>query len=73
MYVNKQRMKDPAEANSFAGIMIKICACARSLVMVAAMVTEITSSQNQSASSNACGLVKVEVNVRMLSNLYDIE
>jgi hypothetical protein len=73
MCVNNSRLKEPAEATSLAGIMTKICACARSLVMVAAMVTEITSSQNQSVNSNACILAKVEVNVKMLSNLYDIK
>lgn len=71
MYVNNSRLKDPAEATSLGGIMTKICACARSFIMVAAMVTEITSSQNQSVNSNACSLVEVEVNVKMLSNLYD--
>jgi hypothetical protein len=73
MFVNNLRLKDPAEATSLAGIMTKICACAESLAMVAAMVTEITSSQNQNANSNACSLEKVEVNVKILSDFHDID
>jgi hypothetical protein len=69
MYVNNRRLRDPAMAISLAGIMTKICACVGSLLLVAAMVTGITSWQNQNVNINACSLAEVEVNVKLLNNL----
>jgi hypothetical protein len=73
MYVNNRKLEDPAEATSLAGIMTKICACVRSLVMVAAMATGITSTLNQHVNISVCNLAEVEVNVKMLSNFRIME
>lgn len=73
MYVISPKLKDPAEATSLAGIMTKICACVRSLLMVAAMAIEIISTLNQHVSINVCSLAEVEVNIEMLSNFHGVE
>jgi hypothetical protein len=73
MSVNNPRLWDPVMGTSLAGIMTKSCACVRSSVLVAAMVTGIISSQSQSVNINACSLAEVEVNVKLLNNLHDTQ
>jgi hypothetical protein len=70
MYVNNPKLKDPAEATFLAGILTKICAYVRSLLMVAAMAIEIIFTLNQHVTINVCNLAEVEVNFEMLSNFH---
>lgn len=73
MCVRNPRLWDPVVGTSLAGITTKICVCAGSLLLVAAMVTGITSSQNQSVNINVCNLAEVVVNAKLLNILHNIQ
>lgn len=73
MCVRNPRLWDPVVGTSLAGIMTKICVCVGSSLLVAAMVTGITSSQNQSVNINVCSLAEVVVNAKLLNNLHNIQ
>lgn len=70
MYVSNPKLKDPAEATFLAGIMTKICAYVRSLLMVAAVEIEIIFTLNRHVTINVCNLAEVEVNFEMLNNFH---
>jgi len=73
MCVRNTRLWDPVVGTSLAGILTKICVCVRSSLLVAAMVTGITTSQNPSVNINVCILAEVVVNDKLLNNLHNVQ